>query len=404
MNPNKPVILAFDKMTVRRVDTDGRLFVKTSHITRADVNPYYGREIPTWDELGLDPDRIYQVFRPPDELQKAAHTFNTLPILAIHTHVTAENPQKEEIIGSTGSNSVFDGTWLDNALGFWDAQYIDKIDDDSQRELSCSYRYIPIIENGSYNGSPYDLKMTQIEGNHVALVVEGRAGPEVMVADSKLHHPVKGKSVKLNPKQKAALSAHVKKLVAMDEASLDTDKVEEALENALEEVQALGEPETTTDDEEGGLLEKLKALLEQHSTKGANDEDDETADDETAETAEKTKRAEEAKNATAMDAKIKAAADGARVSIESRFRAAQKVEPITGRLDAMAFDSADAIFAHALKVGGMEPEKHDKAAYSGIVDVLLTKRAEPTPTVAQDAAASGELLKLFPALAKINHA
>ncbi|WP_027815216.1 DUF2213 domain-containing protein [Paraburkholderia bannensis] len=403
MKPNKPVILAFDKMTVRRVDTDGRLFVKTSHITRADVNPYYGREIPTWDELGLDPDRVYQVFRPPEELQKGAHTFNTLPILAIHTHVTAENPQKEEIIGSTGSNAVFDGTWLDNALGFWDAQYIDKIDDDSQRELSCSYRYIPIIENGSYNGSPYDLKMTAIEGNHVALVVEGRAGPEVMVADTQIHPPQKAHTVKLNPKQKAALKARMPKLkVAMDEG-LDTEAVENALEEALEEVQALGEPETT-DDEEGTLLEKLKKLIEGAGSTGASDEEKKPADDEAAKRAEEARKADEAKNAGAMDAKIKAAADGARVSIESRFRAAQKVEPITGKLDAMAFDSADAIFAHALKVGGMEPEKHDAAAYSGIVDVLLTKRAEPTPHGAQDSAANGELLKMFPALAKINHA
>ncbi|MDE1138184.1 MAG: DUF2213 domain-containing protein [Paraburkholderia tropica] len=405
MNPNKAdVILAFDKISVRRVDTDGRLFVKTSHITRADVNPYYGREIPMWDELNLDPDRVYQVFRPPEELQKGAHTFNTLPILAIHTHVTAENPQKEEIIGSTGSNATFDGTWLDNALGFWDAQYIDKIDDDSQRELSCSYRYIPIIENGSYNGSPYDLKMTRIEGNHVALVVEGRAGPEVMVADTQIHPPQKAHTVKLNPKQKAALKARMPKLkVAMDEG-LDTEAVENALEEALEEVQALGEPETT-DDEEGTLLEKLKKLIEGAGSTGASDEEKKAAEDEAAKRAEEARKADEAKNAGAMDAKIKAAADGARVSIESRFRAAQKVEPITGRLDAMAFDSADAIFAHALTVGGMDPKKHEAAAYSGIVDVLISNRAQnPVPHGASDAAASDELLKQFPSLANIRQA
>ncbi|WP_264372796.1 DUF2213 domain-containing protein [Paraburkholderia caribensis] len=95
MKPNKSeTILAFDKLSVRRTDTDGRLFVETSRISKAGINPYYGREIPTWDELGLDPDRVYAVFRPPEELEKAAATFNNLPILAVHTHVTAENPQK----------------------------------------------------------------------------------------------------------------------------------------------------------------------------------------------------------------------------------------------------------------------------------------------------------------------
>lgn len=414
MKPNKSeVILAFDKLSARRTDTDGRLFVETSRISKAAINPYYGREIPKWDELGLDPDRVYQVFRPPEELRRAASTFNNLPILAVHTHVTAEDPKKDVIIGTTGSNSAFDGDYLTNSLAFWDAEYIGKIESDEQRELSSSYRYIPIIENGSYNGSPYDIKMTDIEGNHVALVVEGRAGPEVMVADTQIHPPQKVRTVKLNPKQKAALKARLPKLkVAMDEG-LDTGAVENALEEALEEVQALGEaadPAATQDEGDGEIAELLKKLLARYEGKGAGASDEENggkkpgAEDETAETAEKTKRAEEAKNTAAMDAKIKAAADGARVSIESRFRAAQKVEPITGRLDAMAFDSADAIFAHALTVGGMDPKQHDAAAYSGIVDVLISNRSSTPVQTTSDAAAGGELLKLFPALANIHHA
>jgi len=400
MKTNKSeVLLAFDKSSVRRTDTDGRLFLETSRISKAGVNPYWGREIPKYDELGLDPDKVYQVFRPPEELEKAAHTFNNIPILAIHTHVTAENPKKEVIIGSTGSTANFDGEYLNNGLGFWDAEYIEKIDSEEQRELSSSYRYIPIIENGSYNGSPYDIKMTQIEGNHVALVVEGRAGPDVLVADSKLHHPVKGKSVKLNPKQKTALKAHVAKLVAMDEASLDTEAVEEALETALEEVQALGDhPTDTTQDADNEVVSLLKQVIAK--LEGGTS----AADDEVAKTAEEAKKAEAAKNAAAMDAKIKDATDGVRASIEGRFKAAEKVRPLVGNIDAMAFDSAESIFAHALKVGGMEPEKHDKAAYAGIVDVLLTNKSTPVVHSASDEKSASELLTAFPALANIKHA
>lgn len=402
MKTNKSeVILAFDKLSVRRTDTDGRLFVETSRISKAAVNPYYGREIPGWDDLGLDPDRVYRVFRPPEELRRAAATFNNLPILAVHTHVTADDPKKDVIIGTTGSDSAFDGQYLTNSLAFWDAEYIGKIEADEQRELSSSYRYIPILENGSYNGSPYDIKMTDIEGNHVALVVEGRAGPDVLVADTQIHPPQKVRTVKLNPKQMAAIKARLPKLkVAMDEG-IDTEAAETALMDALEEVQALEEQQTDTTQDAGNseiaeMLKKVLAMLE-----GGGKE---AAADEVAKRAEEAKKADEAKNAAAMDEKIKAAADGARVSIESRFRAAQKVEPITGRLDAMAFDSAELIYAHALKVGGMEPEKHDKAAYAGIVDVLLDRRADVTPRAAQDAATTDELHKLFPQLAKINHA
>jgi hypothetical protein len=397
---NSGPILAYDKMTVRRVDTDGRMFVKTSHISKAGINPYYGREIPKWDELDLDPDRVYQVFRPPEELERAVDTFNTIPVLLVHKHHTAENPQKDLIIGSTGSNAVFDGIHLDNALGFWDAQYIDKIDDETQRELSCSYRYIPVLASGTYNGAQYDIKMTQIEGNHVALVVEGRAGPDVLVADNQILPPEKVKTVKLNPKQKAALKARLPKLkVAMDEG-IDTAGVENALEEALEEVQALGETAVTPgadDDENGEVMALLKQIMEKLS--GSK-----SAEDEAAETAKAAEKAEAAKNAGAMDAKIKAAADGARTSIETRFRAAEKVAPITGKLDAMAFDSADAIYARAIEVSNMKPAEHKPEAYAGIVDVLLQKRSAPTVTTASDAVGAADLHKRFPALANIKHA
>ncbi|WP_293048524.1 DUF2213 domain-containing protein [Pandoraea sp.] len=407
MKMNKrEVILAFDRESVRKYDTDGRMYVKRSHISKAGVNPYWGKEIPEWEGLGLDPDRVYNVFRPPEELRKGAETFKTLPILLIHKHVTADNPQKDLIIGATGSNVEFDGEYLDNDLGFWDSQYIDKIESDEQRELSSSYRYVAILENGSYDGSPYDIKMTNIEGNHVALVVEGRAGPDVLVADTQIHSPEKVRTVKLNPKQLAALKKRMPQLkVAMDEG-LDTGAAEQALEEALEEVQSLGDDPGAADGNEE-VTALLKKVLEMLEGKGAGDEDAEAkkaAADEAARRAEEARKADEAKNAGAMDAKIEAAKKDVRESIEGRFRAAEKVAPITGKLDAMAFDSADKIYAHALKVGGIKPEDHPAAAYAGMVDVLVANRAQSTPVGAADSADTDELFKQFPALAKINHA
>ncbi|KVP59335.1 hypothetical protein WJ91_12735 [Burkholderia ubonensis] len=410
MKPNKDeIIVAFDKATVRSFDDDGRMRVSISRISKAGVNPYWGREIPDWDALGLDPDRVYNVFRPPEELQKAVETFNNLPILATHKHVSADDPKKDLIIGATGSNAKFDGEYLTNDLAFWDGEYIEKIESDEQRELSSSYRYKPVIKSGTYNGAQYDIVMTDIRGNHVATVVEGRAGPDVLVADTQIQTSEKVRTVKLNPKQKAALKARLPKLkVAMDEG-LDTAGVEEALEEALEEVQALGEPTAAVDDGNAEIADLLKQLLAKFEGKpaGAADEDEEAkkkaAADEAAR-AEEAKKAEEAKNASAMDAKIAAATKGVRESIEGRFRAADKVAPITGRIDAMAFDSAEAIYAHAMTVGGMDPAKHDKVAYAGIVDVLLDARSKTPVHVAADAASGAALLERFPALAKINHA
>jgi Uncharacterized protein conserved in bacteria (DUF2213) len=64
--------LAFDRASVRTYDRDGRLHVETSNISKAAVNPYIGREIPDYKALGLDPDRVYQLLRDPDELAEAA--------------------------------------------------------------------------------------------------------------------------------------------------------------------------------------------------------------------------------------------------------------------------------------------------------------------------------------------
>ncbi|MEX3614576.1 MAG: DUF2213 domain-containing protein [Burkholderia gladioli] len=410
MKPNKDeIIVAFDKATVRSFDKDGRMRVSISRISKADVNPYWGREIVGGDALGLDPDRVYYVFRPPEELEKAAATFNNLPILASHKHVSAASPEKDLIIGTTGSNAAFDGEYLTNDLAFWDGEYIEKIESDEQRELSSSYRYTAVLKSGTYNGAHYDIVMTDIIGNHVATVGEGRAGHKVLVADSQIQPPRKVRTVKLNPKQLIALKARLPKLkVAMDEG-IDTAGVEEALEEALEEVQALGEPAAAVDDGNAEIADLLKQLLAKFEGKpaGASDEDEaakKAAQDEAAKRAEEAKKAEEAKNASAMDAKIKAAADGARTSIEGRFRAADKVAPITGRIDAMAFDSAEAIYAHALTVGGMDPAKHEKVAYAGIVDVLLDARSKAPVHVAADAAGDAALLKQFPALANIKHA
>ena len=76
-------MLAYDKYTldsVRHFDENGFMHVDVSNITKETVNPYYGREIPGWQEQGLIPDKIYYGYRPFDEIEKAADTFNNLPL------------------------------------------------------------------------------------------------------------------------------------------------------------------------------------------------------------------------------------------------------------------------------------------------------------------------------------
>ena len=211
---------ALDKDSVRSLDATGRLHVAASHISKAAVNPYLGKEIPGYEALGLDAEKIYQMLRCPEELAKAADTFNGIQILKKHIPVSVDDHQPDDIVGTTGTNATFNDPFLDNELIIWTEEGIGLIESGLQQELSCGYSYIPVMEPGNFKGDQYDGKMTNIKGNHVALVEKGRAGPEVMVGDEAITIP---KELQMNKpltrtaaRVQAALSVFLLPKIAMD--------------------------------------------------------------------------------------------------------------------------------------------------------------------------------------------
>jgi uncharacterized protein len=178
--------LALDRASARTFDADGRLHVAVANISKAAVNGYLGREIPNWQLLGLNADRIYQLFRDPDELAKAASTFNNLPLLSRHVPVDVSDHRPDLVVGSTGTDAKFAAPYLQNSLVIWTADAIEGVVSGKQRELSGAYRYHALMEPGTFDGLRYDGRMVEMVGNHVALVAEGRAGSDVVVGDGAL--------------------------------------------------------------------------------------------------------------------------------------------------------------------------------------------------------------------------
>jgi len=176
-------LLAMDR-SMRSFDQDGRLHVETSPITKANVCPYYGREIPGFKELGLDENKIYKLLRDPAELEKAAKTFNNIPVLIKHIPVSAEEPSQEDVVGSTGTDAEWSAPYLKNSLVIWVQLAIDAIESKQQHELSAAYHYTPDMTPGRFGNEDYDGVMRDIKGNHVALVENGRAGRDVVVMDA----------------------------------------------------------------------------------------------------------------------------------------------------------------------------------------------------------------------------
>lgn len=393
---NQTERLAFDRASVRTFDGNGRLQVKISNISKANVCPYFGREIPGADKLGLDPEKIYYLWRHPDELKKAVATFNNIPLLSIHTPDFPGDPPREYRVGVTHSNADFDGTYLTNGLSVWDNSAIAGIETEEQEELSSSYQYVADMTPGTTpNGEVYDGIMREIIGNHVALVETGRAGSDVLVADSlppELKHMSKRKA--------AAIRATLKPLLAAD-ADLEAE-VRKAL-LALDEADKEDEKDKkTADDEEDEEDDKKK--------KTADDEDDEddsddkkkkTADDEDDEDDDKK---DDKVSKTAMDSAIRLAADSATKKAAQNFReireAEQAVRPLIG--DVVAMDSASDVYRTALEQSGVDIKGVHPSAFPSLVKMAISQKESTRPAaLAQDSASISEFESAYPTASKL---
>ncbi|PLG17334.1 hypothetical protein B6J05_14640 [Klebsiella quasipneumoniae] len=380
--------LAFDRASVRTIDANGRLQISRTNISKANVNAYYGREIPGSEELGLEPNKLYRLWRHPDELRKAAKTFNNIPVLSKHIPDFPTDPPNEFRVGVTHSNAEFDGTYLTVGMSIWDNSAIAGIESGEQRELSASYKYVADMTPGvTPDGEPYDGVMRDIFGNHEALVPDGRAGPDVLVADSlppELNHMRKHKV--------AAIRATLKPLLAQD-ADLEAE-VRKAL-LALDEAEKEDEKENKpADDEDDDEKDKKKT---------ADDEDEEedkdkknTAEDEDDEEDDKVSK-------TAMDSAIRLAADSATKKAAENFRkireAEQVVRPLIG--DVVAMDSAEDVYRTALEQSGVDISGVHPSAYPAMVKMAISQKESSRPVIAQDSASVSEFEKAFPTAGKL---
>lgn len=448
MNQNNPDGLAFDRASVRTVDQDGRLRVEITHISKAAVNPYRGDEIPDWERLGLDPNRVYFLLRDPDELARAAPSFNNIPLLSKHVPVTVDEPQKEFVVGATGSDAVFTAPYLDNSLVVWDAVAIAGIESRQQQELSSAYRYRADMTAGVYQGVPYDGVMRDIRGNHVALVEVGRAGPDVVVGDSNTLKPSeipKMKYSKTAVAVAAGLRVYLRPKLAQDAALGDLGPLVKGLtaKNLASErprlvraVEGRFKGKLAQDADLSDLVEVIDAFSDPADPVVAGDEEDpETppvAEDDDlmakmrdmisaklgAEEAERIMQAigepsgaedspppfagkpDEPVSKPAMDAALaKATKEGenAAVARMTAIRTAeQECRPIIG--DIIAQDSAEAVYKMALDARGIDLTDTPPSAYRALVKLALTQDQTPkTPRVAMDSAAHKSFADRYPA-------
>lgn len=420
--------VALDRASVRSYDRDGRLHVSVSPISKAMIRPYFGREIPGWRDLGLDPQRVYQMLCPPDELEKSSATFNGLPLLSEHVEgLSAKNPREDLVIGSIGSSPSFESPYLKNSLVVWKKPFVDKIDTDEQRELSAAYYYTPEMTPGEYQGEHYDGVMRDIIGNHVALVPDGRAGSDVAVGDAamaKACDAEQGANGGLPPEmkqgEKPARDDGKEALKAFLSSKLEGDDLAQALKMLEEGTDGDEANPIPVEDQEGaeehpdqkadeemiaGLLEKFLRMVREEiaGAKPAEDEDPEGKPDDKPE-----EKKESSMSKAAMDAAIRSRVTDAlakeRADTRERMRAAraaeQAVRPVVGDLDGVAMDSADEVYRAALGVLGVDAKGVHPSAlpllFQQSAKVHTSGRQRPAAVVAMDSAARKTAEALFP--------
>ena len=432
--------VALDAESKRTYDDNGFLHVSISPLTRVQVAPYHGSEIPGWQSLGLDPERIYKGYRSAEELSKpeTIESVNGIPIQLMHHMDYADNPAKATRVGSTGTDAAFHDPYLTNSLHIQDKKAIDRINDGSMRELSLAYRYKPIFTAGvSPDGEKYDFLMTDISANHLALVDEGRAGHEVLVYDSKEGEKSMAEEVKTpqatdeEPAKQEAAVAEVAKGVqdlvdlskpaepaapAADEecAKPAEDEEPDAIAALVKDLTAAGlDPSKLP-----GLEDRLKALAapapaEDGEEKPAADEecasaesakDEETApeakpaeDEEVAGClkqcgldgedpavqkafAEGMKYASQGNTAEAPKADAEAAADRAikeaTAKVEAKYAAIEECRRSLGKVKPMAYDCAGSVYRDAVKAEGINPKGMSDDVARNVYRTVITMKSK----------------------------
>lgn len=420
--------------SMRKYDENGFMRVADCPLTKEQVAEYIGHEVPGWERLGLDPKRIYHVYRPASELSKAETlaSVKNIFLLLDHAPVTPDDVQPDRIIGNVGEKVRWDGKYLRCNLNIMAKKAQDRIKDQSMRELSLSYAYKPELSKGVFKGQHYDIVMRDIRANHLALVEAGRAGSDVRVNDAlpKELYPMNDTTeiLKLIDKilslrAQGNMGATVDSDEAMDEDDKDQEQDQAFAASKEEEGQDPEAPEgADTDDEDAKDSDEASDSDEAQDSDEAEDSDEQAEDDDemftkllesinaevteenlaalkklagsnsgdsepqaqdsaralrrakarkTRKLASDSRRIEAVRSAALREGATKAA-KYINSSIKGRYRAAEEVAPFIGRVDIFAYDSAAAIYKEAaIAVGLSERLARDPKVVRGY---LLSQR------------------------------
>ena len=256
------------KESKRSIDFNGFMEVKDNPLSKVGVFPYLGSEIAGAE----DPDRVYYVYRPAEELsrQETIDSFKLMPFIDEHEVLGTRGmpAERKGMQGTIGEQVYFDAPYLRGNIKIHSsaAQSLIKA---GKVELSPCYSCEWFPEDGMFEGQAYQFTQRNIIGNHLALVEEGRTGPDVAVQD---HRKFTLDSAELlpmefTPEQLAQLKALIAEMMGAktgdeDPAAETPAKPDEKPMDADPEVVVEPDVEVVTPAEAGAAEEAVVAAEE----------------------------------------------------------------------------------------------------------------------------------------------
>lgn len=224
-----------DEESARMPDENGWIEIKGNPISKVGVFEYLGAQI----DDSLVPDKVYNVFRPEEELadQACIDSFKLVPWTDDHEMLGAFGTPAEQkgIHGVVGEDVYFEDGYLKGNLKIFSEKLSDLIKK-GKKELSIGYRCLYDLTSGVYQGKRYDAIQRKLRGNHLASVDEGRSGHDVAVLDKKdiFKITLDTKGFNMNEKIEAE-----KEQIGKDEMSLESLAAEIAeCRNMIKELMA----------------------------------------------------------------------------------------------------------------------------------------------------------------------
>lgn len=281
-----------DSVSAQEIDHNGYIEIKGNPLSKVGVFPYSGRQIDPKGTMGLDHDKIYSVFRPPEELmdEECIQSFRLLPLIDDHAALSMYGepgtmaPEEKGVHGTTGEEVFYDAPYLKSTLRIFSAHVADQIKN-SKKDLSIGYTCEYYLDSGNFNGEFYTVVQRKLRGNHVAIVLEGRSGPDVSVLD-RLHFTYDSMDIKMSDEEKKtedegemtlancfgmlkALEEQFRTMQGATAADIEEKEVEDGSASTGEaaEGEAADEEETEKKDAEDEFPEKKKDAMDQAITR-----------------------------------------------------------------------------------------------------------------------------------------